>query len=85
MLDIRNLLGRIKQSLDKDSVNKEIVIISIKEKTRIELKPEEISFSARNIQIKTSPVKRNEIAFNEQAILNEVRIKTGLSLERIVY
>jgi hypothetical protein len=82
---IGDLLGRIKDSLDKDATTRETVAGCIREVAGFDVRLEDISIKGRVLRIKTSPVKRNEIKLRENKILSLVRERTKLSIETVSY
>jgi hypothetical protein len=80
-----DLLGRIKDSLDKDATTREIVAGCIREAAGFDVRLQDISIKGRVLRIKTSPVKKNEIKLREDKILSLVRERTKLSIETMSY
>lgn len=85
MDDLGSLLGRFKDSLDKDSSIREAVAVVIKEELGFDVRLEDISLKGSTLYIHTSPAKRSEIKLHEKAILNKSAERTGLDLKQIAY
>ena len=82
---IGDLLGRIKDSLDKDASTRERVAECIKEVAGFDVRLEDISLKGDTLRISTSPVKKNEIKLREEKILSMVQGRTKLNIKRITY
>lgn len=85
MFGIEKLLERYRNSLDKDSSFKKVVIEVIQESLGFSLKPNEISLSGDVLRIQTSPTKRSEINLHEQELLQKICLKTGTNIRKILY
>lgn len=85
MDDLGDLLGRIKDSLDKDASLRESVAECIKEELGFDVRLGDISIKGDTIRIQTSPAKKNEIKLHDERILNKIVSKTGLNIKRITY
>ena len=82
---LRELLTRIRKSLDGDTVFKETVNSCFKNLLGFEVNPKDISIQGDVLRIKTSPAKRNEIKLHEEELLKSIREQTKLSLKKLLY
>lgn len=82
---IGDLLGRIKDSLDKDASLRESAALCIKEELGFDVRLADISIKGEVLRIQTSPAKRNEIKLHEAEILNKIKAKINLNIKRIAY
>lgn len=85
MEELNKLLGRVKQSLDRDVNDREIVALCIREIFGFDVRLEDISIKNDTLRIQTSPVKRNEIKLKEDALLEKVSQRTKLKLKNVAY
>ena len=79
MIDLKNLLERLSNSLNKDAKLKDQIIQTIKEKTKVQLTPEQINLKDGVLEINTNPIINNEIRLKEDLI------KPELKISRIIY
>ena len=79
MIDLKNLLERLSNSLNKDTKLKDQIIQTIKEKTKVQLAPEKINLKDGVLEINTNPIINNEIRLKEDLI------KPELKISRIIY
>jgi len=79
MIDLKNLLERLSNSLNKDAKLKDQIIQTIKEKTKVQLAPEKINLKDGVLEINTNPIINNEIRLKEDLI------KPELKISRIIY
>ncbi len=73
MRNLTDLLGRFAKSLYKDTDTKERIVSIIFTHTRIRLSPEKVSLKNGVLEINASPIAHQEIAFKQEAILNELQ------------
>lgn len=85
MKDIGDLLNRFKKSLDKDVGMREAVAECVKEILKFDIRLQDVTLKADTIRIKTSPAKRNAIKLEEAKILSQIRLRTKLNLNKILY
>ncbi len=85
MLDLNSLLGRVRKTLGRNVVQKEIVQRAIESETGISLKPEEINIKEFTLEISTSPLKKSEIKLHEVEILAQVRANTNQNINKVFY
>ena len=69
MFNISNYLEKFKRIYESETAKKEAVISVIKEVVGITLKPESVTLKEGVLQIKASPLVRNEINMKKPAIL----------------
>lgn len=85
MKGLTDLIGRIKDSLDKDASTRESIANCIKEELGFDLRLEDISIKGGQLRIQTSPAKKNEIKLNETRVLEKIRVRTKLNIQNITY
>jgi hypothetical protein len=85
--NLTDLLQRFSGVLNKKTVAKEMVIEVIKKRTNVTIQPENISISIDDgvLQITASPAVKNEIAFKEKIIFDELKEVHNLRFNRILY
>jgi hypothetical protein len=85
MLNLDTLLGRFRKSLGKNLLAKEAIIESVEASTGIHLNPDEINIKEFTLEIRSSPLKKNEIKLHEEAILAQIRAKTNQNINKVFY
>jgi hypothetical protein len=85
MKDLSSLLERISGALGNDQTLKEIVVTTIFEKLKISLFTEDIALKEGTLQIKTSPVKKNEIKLHEAELIALLSERLNRRLTRVLY
>jgi len=85
MLDLDTLLKKFKKSINKNVLEKEAVIFAVESETGIRLLPEEIDIKNFNLEIFSSPIKKNEIKLHEKEILAQIRANTNQNINKIFY
>lgn len=79
MIDLKNLLERLSNSLNKDAKLKDQIIQIIKNYTHIEINQNQINLKDGVLEINTNPIINNEIRLKEDLIKSELKIS------RIIY
>lgn len=74
MKDLFSLLKRFSKSLNKDVLAKETIVKVIKNRTQIELKPENITLKDGVLEITSSPGINNSIKLKEEIIKKEAGV-----------
>ncbi len=85
MRNIQDLLKRFASSLDKDLESKQAVINTIKERTNITLKIEDLNLKNGVLEINASPMVKSEINLKEEAIKNELKSSYNVQVNRLLY
>jgi len=73
MMDLKSLLERLSNSLNKDTKLKDQVIQIIKNHTHIEINPNQINLKDGILEINANPIINNEIRLKENLIKPELR------------
>jgi hypothetical protein len=84
MRDLKKLLERISESLNKDDLIKERVIDVVKSKTKVTLKIQEVSVKNGVLEINTKPAAKNEIKLKESELIPELALR-GVYVSRVLY
>jgi hypothetical protein len=84
MKNLRNLLERFTNSLNKDSLFKETVVDSIRNQTSITLNPDNISLKEGVLSIEAGATQKNEMRMKESMILNELKDRK-VPVSKILY
>jgi hypothetical protein len=85
MEPLNNLLKRLRLSLGRDAESKEIIVSSIKDAVGFEVRIKDISIAGDILRITTTPTKRSEINLNQSKILELIRSRSNLKLNKILY
>ncbi len=83
--NLSSLLERFSKKLNKSTDTKNIIINTIKNKTEIELTPEQINLKDGVLEFSASPIIHNEIRLKEEMILTELKKFHKLPASRILY
>ena len=84
MKNLRNLLERFSNSLNKDVIQKETVISTVHNIARVKLTEDNISIKNGVLEITTGAAAKNEIVLKEDAILGELRSR-GVNITRFLF
>jgi hypothetical protein len=79
-----NLLERLSNSLNKDSLVKQEIAQVIKDRTRVTLEPEKLVLKDGVLELQAGATAKNEIMFKEAQIKDELKFK-GITVARILY
>ncbi len=85
MKNLSSLLERFKKSLGNDSFIKEKIILCIEDKTKIKLSLEEVYLKNAILEIKSTPIKNNEIRLKEDLIIKDLKTNQKLEINKIFY
>lgn len=85
MKNLLNLLERFSNSLNKDTLTKEIITRTLKEEVGIQIDPEKISLKEGVLSIEASPIVKNEINLKEEILKNKLKKLLNLSTLNILY
>jgi hypothetical protein len=85
MKNLPTLLERFSKLLNKKELAKESAASVIKDKTGINIAPENISIKDTTLEITASPGVKSEIMFKSELILSELKESRGMHLSRILY
>ncbi|MEZ4103061.1 MAG: hypothetical protein R3B55_00600 [Candidatus Paceibacterota bacterium] len=77
MNDIKNLLSRFGNILDKSSVEKDVVVKVFERILNIKIKREDVSFKNDKLFIKSDSYLKTEIKINKESLLKEIK-KQGI-------
>lgn len=81
MKKLEEILEKLSQSLNRDTLRKDKIIYTILNHTHVQLKPEDVNLSEGILEIRATPVVKNEIRLKEANILIDLK---GL-VSRILY
>ena len=85
MKNISSVLKKFSNLLDKDSLIKGSISQVIEEKTKIKITSNDFNLKEGILEIKTSPVAKNEIRFKEESIKDELKEVYKVFITRILY
>lgn len=77
MAEIKDFLGQFKKFLDKDFLEKELILKVIYKVINIEIKKEDIKVKNNILILKSNPYLKSEISLNKEKILKEFK-KEGI-------
>ena len=84
MENLRSLLERFRESLDKDSLTREVIQEAIRDKTKIEIKKGDLNLKNGILEITTTAAAKNEIVLKESYIKSAL-IERGIKISRIYF
>ena len=85
MKEFGTLLKKIYASLNKDVLERENILYTLKTTTGITLTSSDLFIREGVLEISASPVVKNEIKLKEQAILEALKSSYNLSYNRVLY
>lgn len=85
MHNLNSLLERFAKILNKDSLIKEAIANTIKERARVILDPSQINLKEGVLEITAGPVAKNELRLKEDSIKEELRESRKIVITRILY
>lgn len=85
MKNLFDLLQRFSSSLNKDTFTKETIARVVEERTRVILKPEDLSLKEGVLEVTAGASAKNEIRLKEEAIKTELKELHKIALMRILY
>jgi hypothetical protein len=85
MKDFASLLKKVYASLNKDTIERENVLYTLKNTTGVTLTSEDVFIRDGVLEINASQVVKNEIKLKEEAILNTLKNSYNLSYSRVLY
>jgi hypothetical protein len=85
MKDFGSLLKKIYTSLNKDTLERENILYTLKNTTGVTLTSSDVFVREGVLEISASPVVKNEIRLKEDAILNTLKNSYNLSYSRVMY
>ncbi|NCN08114.1 hypothetical protein GW944_00895 [Candidatus Parcubacteria bacterium] len=85
MKNLSLLLKKFSNILDKDTVVKDSILKVIEDKTKIKLTKENFFLKDGLLEIKASPVIKNEINFKEKLIRDELNNSYKIFISKIIY
>ena len=84
MKNLLELLGRFSKSLNKDTFTKEVISQIIKDRTRVELSPQNLLIKNGVLHIEATSTAKNEISLKAEEIINDLRTQK-IPVSRILY
>lgn len=85
MYKLTSLLERFTKLLDKDSLIKESIVNTIKERTNVSVDPQKINLKEGVLEITASSVGKNEIRLKEELIKDELKEVYKIVITRFLY
>jgi hypothetical protein len=85
MKEFGTLLKKLYSSLNRDVVERENILYTLKNTTGITLTSSDLFIREGVLEISASPVVKNEIKLKEEAILEALKNSYNLSYSRVLY
>jgi hypothetical protein len=85
MKDFGSLLKKVYASLNKDTLERENILYTLKNTTGVTLTSSDVFIRDGVLEISASPVIKNEIRLKEDAVLNTLKNSYNLSYSRVLY
>lgn len=85
MKDFTTLLKKVYASLNKDTLERENILYTLKNTTGVTLTSSDVFVREGVLEISASPVVKNEIKLKEDTILNTLKTSYNLSYRRVLY
>lgn len=85
MKEFNSLLKKLYIALNKDTLERENVLYTLKNSAGITLTTGDIFIKDGVLEISASPTVKNEIKLKEEAILNSLKSGFNLSYSRVLY
>lgn len=85
MKEFGSLLKKVFVSLNRDNLERESILFTLKNTAGITLTSSNIFIKDGVLEITANPTIKNEIKIKEERILNELRKEHNLSYSRVLY